>query len=549
MSYLSELQTQAGELSQCLRHVGLLLLNCDSSGKLVPSAQGNTDWLEGLFCNSPLFQKALHDAARMWEKSDNPQAVKILPGVWIDPIPVFHRRQHMGYSLTLIPTQAFLQSEQLAAVCQSAQQDFQVIKNLLSDLELTTEVEVSRLGAIVRFAHKDQRQLLNSHQSLESIGQQLGESYEEINLLYTIIQSMKEVQNPSRFISMTCDELLATLPYAWVCAQMSDDKNRLKQLSGMSHFSGQTGSSPADIHPLCREIMVQAEVDTPMVLEPAYNPDHERYAKFGRTALVHPISSDGQVIGILVVGDKQGEDPAASSVDMKLLGATASHMAIFLENAALYEDLNRMFMGTLEALTASIDAKDRYTCGHSERVAKLTQQLATAVGLDERTVQRMHIAGLVHDVGKIGVPEAVLTKPGRLTPAEFDEIKKHPEIGYRILKDIPQLQDILPGVLYHHERWDGCGYPHGLHTDKIPVIARLIALADSFDAMSSNRTYRSRLSRTEVLSEIKRCAGTQFDPELAPIFIELDFSEFDRMVQEHQEADMNYPTYRQEDVA
>jgi HD-GYP domain-containing protein (c-di-GMP phosphodiesterase class II) len=193
-----------------------------------------------------------------------------------------------------------------------------------------------------------------------------------------------------------------------------------------------------------------------------------------------------------------------------------------------------MFLGTLEALTASIDAKDRYTCGHSRRVAHLTQQLAEAIGLDEHTVSRCHIAGLVHDVGKIGVPEAVLLKPGKLTAEEYGWIRKHPEMGFRILKDIPQLNDILPGVLYHHERWDGRGYPQGLSGEQIPLLARLIGLADSFDAMSSTRTYRSALSRGQVLEEIARCRGSQFDPDLAATFVHLDFSEFDRLVREHQ---------------
>jgi HD-GYP domain-containing protein (c-di-GMP phosphodiesterase class II) len=209
-------------------------------------------------------------------------------------------------------------------------------------------------------------------------------------------------------------------------------------------------------------------------------------------------------------------------------------MSIFLENAALYDDLNAMFLGTLEALTASIDAKDRYTCGHSRRVARLTQQLAEAIGLDEHTVSRCHIAGLVHDVGKIGVPEAVLLKPGKLNAEEFAWIRRHPEMGYRILKDIPQLSDVLPGVLYHHERWDGKGYPEGLCGEQVPLIARLIGLADSFDAMSSTRTYRSAMSRPQVLEEIGHCAGAQFDPDLAAAFVRLDFAEFDRMVREHQ---------------
>jgi HD-GYP domain-containing protein (c-di-GMP phosphodiesterase class II) len=285
---------------------------------------------------------------------------------------------------------------------------------------------------------------------------------------------------------------------------------------------------------LCKTILANAQPDVPMVLDPAGNPEHAEFAKLGHSVLVHPVSRDDNVIGVLIAGERRGPDPAVSSVDMKLLGATATSMAIFLENAALYDDLNTMFLGTLEALTASIDAKDAYTSGHSQRVAHLTKLLAKAMDLDEHTVSRMHIAGLVHDVGKIGVPEAVLTKPGRLTAEEFDEIRKHPEIGYRILKDIPQLRDILPGVLYHHERVDGGGYPKGLPGAEIPLVARLISLADAFDAMSSTRTYRKTLSRREAIQEILDCAGTQFDPELAPIFVKLDFSEFDRLFDEHR---------------
>ena len=132
----------------------------------------------------------------------------------------------------------------------------------------------------------------------------------------------------------------------------------------------------------------------------------------------------------------------------------------------------------------------------------------------------------------------VLTKPGRLTKEEFDLIKKHPEIGYRILRDIPQLNDILPGVLHHHEAWTGGGYPSGIQGEEIPLVARLITLADSFDAMSSTRTYRNAMSRKDVLEEIQRCTGTQFDPELAPIFLKLDLDEYDNLVNNQHEQDL-----------
>ncbi|MDP7574371.1 MAG: HD-GYP domain-containing protein, partial [Phycisphaerales bacterium] len=253
----------------------------------------------------------------------------------------------------------------------------------------------------------------------------------------------------------------------------------------------------------------------------------------GTAGFAHPIGRDGRILGLLVAGDKEGPDGSPSSVDMKLLAAASAHIAIHLENAGLFDDMNTMFLGMLEAITASIDAKDRYTCGHSRRVALLTRQLAEAVGFDAAIVKRMHIAGLVHDVGKIGVPESVLCKTGKLTEAEYAQIQRHPEIGWGILKDIPNFEDILDGVRHHHERFDGAGYPSKLAGEDIPLPARLIALADAFDAMCSSRTYRSAMDKEAVLAEIEQGSGSQFDPALVPCFLKLDFSEWEQLIEAH----------------
>ena len=134
------------------------------------------------------------------------------------------------------------------------------------------------------------------------------------------------------------------------------------------------------------------------------------------------------------------------------------------------------------------------------------------------------------DIGKIGVPEAILTKPAKLTDEEFEAIKRHPVIGHQMLAQIPSLAFQLPGVLSHHERWDGRGYPHSLKGEQTPLVARILGLADTFDAMSSNRAYRSDRSRPEVLEEIRKSSGTQFDPQLVEPFVTMDFTEFDRML-------------------
>jgi len=201
----------------------------------------------------------------------------------------------------------------------------------------------------------------------------------------------------------------------------------------------------------------------------------------------------------------------------------------------LYEDVRGLMMGLLHSLTSAVDAKDTYTCGHSERVALLSRCLAQQIPLDDHAVDRVYMAGLLHDVGKIGVPEAVLQKAGRLTPEEFEEIKKHPAIGARILRDIRQIEDIIPGVLYHHERYDGKGYPSGLAGEDIPLMGRIICLADCFDAMTSSRTYRKALPLEVAMTEIQRCSGTQFDPALADAFLRIGAEQFREVLAHHQE--------------
>ena len=195
-------------------------------------------------------------------------------------------------------------------------------------------------------------------------------------------------------------------------------------------------------------------------------------------------------------------------------------------------------MGTVQALTAAIDAKDRYTFGHSERVALMASALALQVGMSREQAERVRIAGLAQSTWARSACRRRCCwwcKSGKLTTEEFAAIKKHPEIGHTILRDIALLGDVLPGVLHHHERYDGKGYPHGLVGEGIPLMARILAVADTFDAMSSTRSYRAAMAREKVLVEIRACAGTQLDPGLATAFLQIDLTEYNRLVAVHAE--------------
>lgn len=207
------------------------------------------------------------------------------------------------------------------------------------------------------------------------------------------------------------------------------------------------------------------------------------------------------------------------TVEAGLMQVTALMLATHGRNVELFKETEALSVGIVRALVSAVEARDSYTRGHSERVALLGRRLAQEVGLSPDECERIFIAGLLHDVGKIGVADEVLRKPGKLTDEEFDEIKKHPDIGYSILAGLKQIEYLLPGVLYHHERIDGAGYPDGLSGDEIPLQARILAVADSWDAMTSARPYREPMPRAKVESIIAGGSGSQWDPQIVEAFL------------------------------
>jgi HD-GYP domain-containing protein (c-di-GMP phosphodiesterase class II) len=231
-------------------------------------------------------------------------------------------------------------------------------------------------------------------------------------------------------------------------------------------------------------------------------------------------------IGWTILLNKKGDaDDTPGAVrpfrhsDAALLTPFVSLLELSTRSAGRYQELKNLLVGLTRALTSAIDAKDSYTFGHSERVARIAVELGRELKLDDMDLSDIYLAGLLHDIGKIGIRDSVLSKPGKLTPEEFEHIKQHVTIGYSILADLQPIRNLLPGVLYHHERYDGTGYPEGLKGDLIPQLARILAVADSYDAMSTSRPYRQALSPQRVEEILIQGAGTQWDKRVIDAFL------------------------------
>jgi len=207
--------------------------------------------------------------------------------------------------------------------------------------------------------------------------------------------------------------------------------------------------------------------------------------------------------------------------ELRLLDSMAEQIAVVITNSDLYRDLERFVINMVKSLVFAIEAKDDYTRGHSERVCQYSLLMAERLGLDEERKKILQWSSILHDSGKIGIPESILNKPWRLKDEEYQIIKNHPMKGHTILEPLEQLASSLPGMLHHHERYDGAGYPEGLKGKEIPLDARIIAVADTFDAMTSNRAYRPAKTPEEAIEEIEKVAGTQLDPDLVKVFKEV----------------------------
>lgn len=236
-----------------------------------------------------------------------------------------------------------------------------------------------------------------------------------------------------------------------------------------------------------------------------------------RNIICSPLISRGQIIGALEALNKK-EDHPFTDQDQVLFEALSAQVAISVENSRLYEKLRQAFEQTIFSLVATIEKRDPYTGGHTQRVFLGGVEIAKQLDVDDEFIRNLRMSSLLHDIGKIGIEDSILRKQGHLTDSEYDIMKSHPRLGVEIFGHIDGLKEMVNGVLHHHERYDGRGYPDGLAGEDIPLEARIIAISDTYDAMTSDRPYRKGLSHEIACEEIKKNAGSQFDPKIVDAY-------------------------------
>jgi putative nucleotidyltransferase with HDIG domain len=231
--------------------------------------------------------------------------------------------------------------------------------------------------------------------------------------------------------------------------------------------------------------------------------------------LFAPLEIQGEAYGLLGVA---GNEKKFSRIELEIFCSIGSQAAVAMENAGLYARLHSTFLHTAEALAEAINSRDPYTGGHTRRVRNYALQLAESLSLKKKETEALRLAAILHDIGKIGIDDAILRKVDRLTAEEKRKMNDHPRIGARILGYVEEMKEVIPGVLHHHEWFDGSGYPDGLEGEMIPLQARIIAIADAFDALTTDRPYRKASQAVEALDILALDSGSHFDPELLTIF-------------------------------
>ena len=338
----------------------------------------------------------------------------------------------------------------------------------------------------------------------------------DLAALYKIGNVINAQESPARLLAVVMDTVLDVIRAERGFLLLADEGTGdvVPQVVRVRPGSGADAELPVS-RPVVQECMEQgvALLCPDLKAEERFCDGDAMLLDHIRSVLCAPLETGDAVAGAIYLDTASDGAPFAEH-DLDLLTAIARQAGVALHRAQLIEELEQLFVRVVETLVATVEAKDIYTYGHSARVSKLSRQIGERMGFDRERLEQIKVAGLLHDVGKIGIPETILGKAGKLTDEEWEYIRSHPQIGESIIRQLGsrRLAEVQRIVRHHHEKLDGSGYPDGLSGDAIPLGARVMAVADAYDAMTSNRPYRAPMSSEAAIEELRRHAGAQFEP-------------------------------------
>ncbi len=379
---------------------------------------------------------------------------------------------------------------------------------------------LERMAATVIQSWIRSQELATSQKQVDQLAGNLANTYEEINLLYRLTQSLKLSQTDDELGRLALHWLMEAIPaesfaihFLPIASTDESAENRAESL----YLT--TGPCPLDLQSFselianCRDPIP----NHPIVLNPPITTNIAwAFPEICQLVIV-PLMDGTKLYGWLTAFNHV-DGKEFGSVEANLLGSVAAILGIHSSNSDLHRQQSELLISMVRALTSAIDAKDAYTCGHSDRVARVSVRLGRELGCTPEQLRWLYLSGLLHDVGKIGIDQQILHKPGRLTEAEYQHIQTHSRIGHNILCGIKRLDEVLPVVLHHHEAWNGSGYPSRLSGEEIPHMARIAAVADAYDAMVSDRPYRNGMPDDKIDTILRDGSGVQWDARVIAAF-------------------------------
>ncbi|MBN2418734.1 MAG: response regulator [Deltaproteobacteria bacterium] len=426
---------------------------------------------------------------------------------------------HENHQLTnVIIMTGYPTMETVIDAMRSGASDFLVKPFRLQDIKIILE-RISRLKILMEKNWRLNQELAQK-QEVEKLNIELEKRIRSQTMMYNIVDSLSRINKTEDLCNFIVKKSMETCQAQKACFLIHDDGNNDNYI--LLSQTGLQNITPGTLIPVVKN---KAELEVKRSLFQScfginFDSDNGRKNHLDSKYLSIPFNIRTEPFGLLLVGEK-ADTGTFDSDDEFILKFMAERTALNIENMALYDNLMQSLMASLKSLVGAIEAKDKYTRQHSSRVTHYAIEIARIMGCSDDDLQRIRTCAPLHDIGKIGINDGILNKTAKLTEEEYEIIKSHPLIGVNIVSPLGLDKDELSIIRNHHERWDGKGYPDGLAADKIPHLSRILVVADSFDAMSSDRAYRKAIPFEKCIEELIRNKGTQFDPEVVDASIEL----------------------------